>query len=128
MTASEIFLGLIILLVVYVYGKRFLLGLTITQYDPSEVSERIKASNDLVLLDVRTGRERQEGHIRGSLHVPLQQLAARTKELEPYRGREIVCYCTTGSRSLSAAAKLKKSGFTVANLRGGMGEWNFQNR
>jgi len=77
------------------------------------------------MLDVRTARERSYRSIPGSLHIPLHELNARMKELERYRSKEIICYCASGSRSISAALRLKKAGFNVANLEGGLATWNF---
>ena len=82
----------------------------------------------MVLLDVRTRGERAAQHIQGSLHIPLHQLEKRIDELQKHQNKEIICYCQTGSRSLSAAIRLKKHGFTVANLKGGIAEWNFVHR
>ena len=45
--------------------------------------------------------------------------------LEKYKSKEIICYCASGSRSVNAGLKLKKAGFTVGNLRGGIASWNF---
>jgi rhodanese-related sulfurtransferase len=78
----------------------------------------------IVLLDVRTDAERRAQAIRGSLHIPLQQLASRLSELEGYRSKEIVCYCRSGNRSLSASLLLRKRGFKAANLKGGLTDWN----
>ena len=63
---------------------------------------------------------------RSIRHYSSRELQRRIDELEKFKGREIVCYCQTGSRSLSASIKLRRQGFTTANLRGGMGEWDFQ--
>ena len=84
----------------------------------------MKASAEMVLLDVRTKSERSAQHIAGSLHIPLNELAARIQELKKFSGREIVCYCQTGARSGSAVALLLKNGLSAANLRGGIAEWN----
>ena len=85
----------------------------------------MKASAEMVLLDVRTKSERSAQHIAGSLHIPLNELAARIQELKKFSGSEIVCYCQTGARSASAVALLLKNGLSAANLRGGIAEWNF---
>jgi rhodanese-related sulfurtransferase len=45
-------------------------------------------------------------------------------ELNKHKEREIICYCQTGSRSVSAAIILQKNGFNIANLRGGILGWN----
>ncbi|MBI5464507.1 MAG: rhodanese-like domain-containing protein, partial [Ignavibacteriales bacterium] len=80
------------------------------------------------LLDVRTDSERQLGTIRGSVHIPLHHIVRRIEELEKHKAKEIICFCQTGNRSVSAALLLKRRGFKVANLVGGMAEWNFSHR
>ncbi len=114
--------------IVFFYVKKILVARSITHYTPAELQQSLQGSSNKVVLDVRTNRERTSGNIKGSLHIPLHELNRRADELEKYRDKEIICYCASGNRSLSAAAKLRKKGFTVANLRGGIAEWNFQNR
>jgi rhodanese-related sulfurtransferase len=118
------FIGLVLLLNVV----KFLRTRSVPQYSPSEVAGRIADHDHPVLLDVRTDRERAFEHIKGSLHIPLQQLRARAHELQSHRQREIVCYCQSGSRSLSAAVILQKHGYRAASLRGGIVDWNFSQR
>ena len=82
-----------------------------------------------LLLDVR---EREEftgefGHIAGSVLIPLKELSARVGELESYKDKEIIVICRAGVRSTTAAALLTGLGFEhVANLKGGMVEWDDQ--
>jgi rhodanese-related sulfurtransferase len=115
-------------LLVFLFVRRTLRMRSLKQYTPLEIEARLKSKGSPLLLDVRTDAERQSGSIRGSLHIPIASLRSRMKELEQYKSREIVCYCASGSRSVSAALLLKKSGFNAGNLRGGMGEWNFVHR
>jgi adenylyltransferase/sulfurtransferase len=61
------------------------------------------------------------------LHIPLQELGKRWKELEEYRDREIVVYCASGTRSLNATHLLQKHGFNAVNMRGGMSAWRALN-
>jgi phage shock protein E len=117
-------LGIMILL----YARKAWYRRSITSYTPAMLSERIRGPHDYVLLDVRTDNERKQGTIKGSHHIPLHQIVKRMGELEKHKGKEIVCFCQTGSRSISAAITLKKHGFRIANLEGGMAEWNFVNR
>jgi rhodanese-related sulfurtransferase len=88
----------------------------------------METDRNLLLLDVRSNGERQHSHIKGSLHIPLNQLVSRSDELSKHKEKEIVCYCQTGNRSVTAASRLNKLGFKAANLKGGIAEWNFQNR
>lgn len=123
---GEVFLYLLIALVLSFGLRRMWIARSIPSYSPSEVKEKLRNSHDAILLDVRTNAERTRGHIQGSLHIPLHNIVRQSDSLEKYRGKEIICYCQSGNRSVSAAARLKKLGFTVANMQGGIGEWNFQ--
>lgn len=124
MSAEQIFLYLIILLIIYYISKKVYLFKSIKQYSPIELSNKIKKDNSIVLLDVRTPLERKQDYIKGSFHIPLYELNKDNKELLKFKGKEIVCYCRTGNRSLTAASKLKKLGFNSANLSGGILRWN----
>ena len=120
----QILLYTIIAVVLFFIIKKALLIRSIKHYSPVEVSRQLKQNRGSVLLDVRTFVERKEENIKGSLHIPLPEITSRANELMKFKNKEIICFCRTGSRSLSAAAKLKKYGFTVANLKGGMMQWN----
>lgn len=61
------------------------------------------------LVDVRTAGEYAGGHVPGTLNIPLQELDARAKELDPERW--VVVACASGTRSAFAARKLKALGF-----------------
>lgn len=124
MTTPQIILYVVILLVVALYVRRRLQLRGLKSYSPQEAAERVKQPGSSILLDVRTNVERQRRSIKGSIHIPLHELGRRVDELEKYRSKEIICYCQSGNRSISAAARLKKSGFTVANMNGGISEWN----
>src|SRR5512140_3187782 len=127
MTSGQILFYAVVLLLVLLYVRKYMQTRSIRQYSPGEVRERLHDRN-VVLLDVRTEAERRAQVIRGSLHLPLQQLARRVQELEGYRSKEIICYCRSGNRSLSAALLLRKRGFNVGNLKGGLAEWNMEAR
>lgn len=125
MAVQQIVLYALIIFVAGFYIRRILLFRSVRHYSPDEAAERVSDGRAAVLLDVRTAGERSEHLIRGSLHIPLQELRSRSEELEKYRNSEIICYCRSGNRSLSAAAALRKQGFNAANLKGGIVEWNY---
>ena len=77
----------------------------------------IKLSDDAVLLDVRTQKERDTGTIAGSLHIPLAELRERLEELP--KDKEIVTFCRDGKCSYTAERMLKQKGFKTKNLSGG---------
>ena len=125
--SGEIFSYIVLGLVAAFFVRRYLVRRSITEYSPGEVDERIRSNQAALLLDVRTDKEWQQGHLKGAHHLPLHELGRRYSELEKHKNREIICYCRTGNRSLTAAIRLKRFGFTVAHLKGGMVEWNYRN-
>lgn len=124
MDSSQLLIVGILGLLILLYVRRMIRAAAVTNYSPAEVEEK-KRRNEIVLLDVRTANERRQGSIKGSVHIPLHELRRRSDELKKYGNKEIVCYCATGSRSISAAVTLKKLGFPVANMKGGIAEWRF---
>jgi rhodanese-related sulfurtransferase len=122
MEPGQVFLYVLLLAFLAINIRRFLMRRSIPQVDPAEIPA------GSLLLDVRTPAERSRESIPGSVHVPLQQLRSRAGELEKYRERQIVCYCASGNRSLSAAAALRKRGFNAANLAGGISNWKLARR
>jgi rhodanese-related sulfurtransferase len=127
MTSSTIFFlcagGLLLALLLY----KYLSTRGVPRVDPALASERVRTGG-AVLLDVRRDAERQMGTIHGSAHIPLHELSGRTAELKKFGTKEIICFCQSGSRSLSAAAQLRKLGFPASSMEGGIGEWNFVHR
>jgi rhodanese-related sulfurtransferase len=73
------------------------------------------------LIDVRAAHEWDAGHIAGATHLPLDELAGRTGELDPER--PVVLYCRGGSRSTMAADALAEAGFDAAKLSEGIVGW-----
>jgi rhodanese-related sulfurtransferase len=116
-TASKI---LIIVVAAYAVVKLFgfLSRLGIKQVGPRDLD----AMKGITLLDVRTHREYDQGHIPGSVHVPLTEVGARVKKLK--KDKDIVVYCASGNRSIWAIKRLIGMGYkNLYNLRGGYGAW-----
>jgi len=75
-------------------------------------------AKDTCIIDVRTEEERRAKFIRGSLHIPIDDLRSRLSELP--KDKEIVVYCEIGLRGYLAYRILTQHGFTqVRNLCGG---------
>lgn len=123
MTIEQIVLYALLGLMAFFYIRKQILSKGLHHYSAAEVKQQIKSGS--ILLDVRTSGERNSLSIPSSIHIPLNDISSRVKELEKHRGKEIICYCASGNRSVSAGIKLKKEGFTVGNLKGGIASWNF---
>ncbi len=89
---------------------------------PDDLLNKIEASEDFLLLDVRTPQENAAQAIEGSYLIPLQELGHRLNELP--KKKEIVVYCRVGNRSAHACSFLSRMGYTVKNLEGGIMTWN----
>ena len=124
MQTSQIILLILAAFIVYLVVKKFLQARSIKQYTPAEAEAKMRNSLNLVFLDVRSKQEKKSGYIKGSIHIPLHELRSKIGEIERYRGKEIICYCRSGRRSLSAASILKGKGFNASNLQGGISNWN----
>ena len=123
MNATLIIILSVITLFLIFRTRQWFVQRSLKQYSPAEAQQ----SSNKIFLDVRTRGERAGGAIKGSIHIPLNELNVRINELNPHRSREIICYCQSGSRSIAAASILQRHGFMAANLRGGISEWNYQN-
>jgi hydroxyacylglutathione hydrolase len=78
-------------------------------------------SRRLHVLDVRRKTEFEGGHLPGAVNIAHTRLAGRLDEV-PREGRLLV-NCRSGARSAAASAYLKRAGYDVVNLRGGMLAW-----
>ena len=79
---------------------------------------------DALVLDVREQAEFAQAHILNSRALPLSQLEARVGDIEKFKDKPVIVYCATGNRSSTAAATLRKRGFSsVFNLSGGFAAW-----
>ncbi len=69
------------------------------------------------LLDVRSTIEHENGHIPGSLSIPVDELRDHLHELD--RNKEYLVYCQVGLRGYTASRILTQHGYQVKNLSGG---------
>lgn len=91
----------------------------ITQISVADVREHLKHPGELALLDVRSEREWNAGHVPGAAHVPLGDVTARGGDFDKHA--PIATICEGGYRSMLAASILMRAGFeNVVNVDGGM--------
>jgi rhodanese-related sulfurtransferase len=97
---------------------------------PAEVQQLMEKDSTVFLLDVRTDEEYNSstGHLRGSVLIPVQELAARLGELAPHKHHTIIAICRSGNRSGWATSMLRGQGYVALNMVGGMIRWNIEGR
>ena len=87
-----------------------------------ELDQRIKGGNTPKIIDVRESFELEISKINESIHIPMNDIPARFKELN--EGENYVVICRTGVRSAQICDFLVKQKFkSVFNLVGGINEW-----
>lgn len=70
-------------------------------------------SSGALIIDVRTPEEYRQGHVEGSMNIPLDILKREMKNLD--KRRPIITCCRSGMRSASAASMLTGNGFMAHN-------------
>jgi rhodanese-related sulfurtransferase len=97
----------------------------ISNIDGTEFARLMRDAAKPLVVDVRTAAEYAMGHIDGAINIDIarRDFASAISTLD--RDATILLYCRSGSRSLHAAALLKRDGFQdVHNLAKGLFDWN----
>lgn len=85
-------------------------------------SQGSSSSVPFLFIDVRTAEEFAEGHIKGALLIPVQELESRLAEVP--HDKRVYLYCRSGRRSVEAAIMLTGAGYSnIENVVGGIISW-----
>ena len=82
---------------------------------PINFAELVKKG--AIILDVRTKGEYLNGHVKGSVNIPLDTLNSKLSLLN--KSKPIITCCASGMRSASAKQLLKSKGYTEVHNGGG---------
>jgi len=86
------------------------------------LAEQLQSGVVGMVVDVRTEKEWEAGHVDGSVNVPLNHLQERVAELPEQT--PFVVHCEGGYRSAIAASLLEQAGYdNVVDLVGGFKAW-----
>jgi len=90
-----------------------------------EAKARLDEDDSVILLDVRTQAEFDEGHIPGAVCLPSEDI---TPDLPlPFdKDAEVLVYCRSGRRSAEAAEKLADMGYANVADFGGIINWPYE--
>ena len=95
-----------------------------TQISQDVAKDMILKDGNLVIVDVRTKGEYEEGHIPAAVLIPNESITDRKPELLPDLNQVILVYCRSGNRSKQAAQKLANMGYKKVYEFGGINTWN----
>lgn len=80
----------------------------------------MQKNTNVILLDVRSKQEYEEGHLAGSINIPLYEIDKNLEKL-PDKKCILLIYCTSGHRSKQAKEKLENLGYeNVYHLKNGL--------
>ena len=103
----------------YAYSKGWILSHFQT-IDAKQALVLLEKDDNVTLLDVRTIEEYKGGHLREATLIPVNELAQNIGMLKASKSKQIIVYCRSGSRSVSASRILEENGFTPLNVKGGI--------
>jgi rhodanese-related sulfurtransferase len=108
--------------------------MNIKNIDAEQAKEILDSDSTVVYIDVRTEPEFINGHVPGSVNIPVVWPDPSTRQMKQNpdfvssvsakfdKGKRIIVGCQAGGRSQLAAQLLAQEGFQdVANMQGGFG-------
>ena len=102
-------------------------GATATGISPTEAVQCMNREKGVV-VDVCGRDEYAQGHIKGALNVPLDQLEANLGQAVKNKSTPLILSCASGMRSKRAQAIAQKLGYEkVHSLQGGLKAWKEAN-
>lgn len=95
-----------------------------TSLTPVEFSGKIEMLASAPIIDVRTPGEFGEGHLVNAINIDWNGTDFDKQISQFDKSRPVLVYCLSGSRSASAAKKMRSDGFSeVYELKGGIMKW-----
>lgn len=91
-----------------------------------EFAAAIEAYPEAVIIDVRTEKEFQAGHLPNAINIDYFADDLLDKVLNLEKGKDYFIYCRSGRRSIRVCTWMRNGGFDnhkVFNLDKGYGDW-----
>ena len=92
---------------------------------PKEAKEMMDTDADIILVDVRTPEEYNQGRIAKSILIPDYDIATLASSKLPDKESKIIVYCRSGGRSQGAAKRLVSLGYVNVYDLGGIMSWPY---
>lgn len=88
------------------FKEKYVMGLLNYFFKNNRKKIKDFLKRDAVIIDVRTEREWNEGHLQNAIHIPLNTLKDNIEEIR-LLNRPIIAHCKSGARSAGATKLLK---------------------
>ena len=91
------------------------------ELSPKDFKAKMEAN--VTVLDVRTPGEFKSGHLDKAVNIDIKssQFEKQCEQLD--KSKPVLVYCLAGPRSSRANQMLRKKGFVVYELKGGISAW-----
>ena len=80
----------------------------------------VALAGDPVIIDVRSDKEFNSGHIKGALHMPHTEIGSLIATQVQDKDADILLYCRSGNRAGIAKKTLESLGYTSVKNGGGL--------
>ncbi len=98
----------------------------VQKINPVELNKKL--GDDIQLIDCRTPKEFNEGHLKGAKIINYYDSDFLNEMSKLDKDKVLYIYCRSGNRSGKAAKKLETLGFTkIYDLKGGILNWEKNN-
>ena len=97
------------------------------QISQEEAKTIMSTNQNAVVLDVRTQEEYDSGHIKGAVLLPVDAITEESAgEVIPTKDTQVLVYCRSGNRSVTASKALAQLGYTEVYEFGGINTWPYE--
>lgn len=94
--------------------------------DPFEVNELLKRNEDFNIIDVRSEKDYEKGHIPGAISLPKDKWST-LEGLSHDKTNILYCYTIACYLATHAAREFAEKGYPVKEMMGGFDSWKKSN-
>jgi len=94
----------------------------VVEIEADELAMDLPHDTNMVVIDVRRETEFADGHIKGAVNIPLNDMTDPGSMANLDENKNLYVHCAGGYRSIIAASLLKRQG--IHNLHNVMGGWD----
>ena len=111
----------------FVAALMLMVGVSCTGQSENVLAPKVFKSkmgkSSVTLLDVRTPYEFKTGHLENATNININDPGFEEKSGKLDKAKPVLVYCLAGKRSQKAAEMLRKKGYKVQELEGGIEAW-----
>ena len=124
---KKIFIALLVMSIAFLFGCTSQeKPQEVKRITPQEAKGMIDEKNKVIILDVRTEEEFNEGHLEGAILIPDYEITEKAEDVLTNKEATIIVYCRSGRRSSAASETLSQLGYSNIYDMGGIIDWPYE--